>query len=218
MLIDHVGLYGFPEADWLRAVGRCSAPIWLFLAGYGARLPISWPLCLSAIAVAALNYVWLDSLLSFSMLVGIIISRLLLLQWGGWILRNPLTFVAGCFLLLPLEYLWDYGSFALLFLAIGYCHYHGLPKLIRSVMLMITASAYMVWQALIFQFNTVDCVIMVAFCLPIFWVMSRFDAASITIDVNTYTRRLMRWLSRQSLTVYVAHLAILIPLKALYWL
>ena len=33
MIADHIGFYFYPNELWLRAFGRLSAPMWLFLIG-----------------------------------------------------------------------------------------------------------------------------------------------------------------------------------------
>ncbi len=44
MLVDHVGLYFFPEENWWRVIGRATAPIFFFLVGFAAsrRVPWTW--------------------------------------------------------------------------------------------------------------------------------------------------------------------------------
>ncbi|KAA2235009.1 TraX family protein [Salinarimonas soli] len=44
MLVDHVGLYFFPDESWWRLIGRATAPIFFFLVGYATsrRVPWTW--------------------------------------------------------------------------------------------------------------------------------------------------------------------------------
>lgn len=42
MLVDHVGLYVFPEENWWRVVGRATAPIFFFLVGFATSRGVPW--------------------------------------------------------------------------------------------------------------------------------------------------------------------------------
>lgn len=42
MLVDHVGLYLFPEDNWWRVIGRATAPIFFFLVGFARTRSVPW--------------------------------------------------------------------------------------------------------------------------------------------------------------------------------
>jgi hypothetical protein len=42
MLVDHVGLYVFPDDAWWRVIGRATAPIFFFLVGYAQSRGVPW--------------------------------------------------------------------------------------------------------------------------------------------------------------------------------
>ena len=48
MIIDHIGLYFFPDEMWWRVIGRLSFPVWLFLIGYAQSRDIPKLLILGA--------------------------------------------------------------------------------------------------------------------------------------------------------------------------
>lgn len=99
MLIDHIGVVFYPETDWLRAVGRLSFPlfVWLLVQGeahtrdvwrYGLRLGalglISQPIYRWAFGATDLNIL-------FQLLVGLVCLR-----WARQQPRlNPLIWLAG---------------------------------------------------------------------------------------------------------------------------
>ncbi len=54
MTIDHVGAYLFPQAIWLRMIGRMSMPIYAFMIAQGCRHTHSRPKYLGLVALLAL--------------------------------------------------------------------------------------------------------------------------------------------------------------------
>jgi len=42
MLVDHVGLFFFPDDNWWRVIGRATAPIFFFLVGFARTGSVPW--------------------------------------------------------------------------------------------------------------------------------------------------------------------------------
>ncbi len=216
MTIDHVGAYLLPDELWLRAIGRCSAPIWLFLAGYGARLPVSRTLIAGAALIALLEYISLGGLKELNILVAIIIARLAIRSFSQhtWFTQEPFTLFAACAMAAPLTlYLWEYGTLTLLFAAAGYyAYHHSLNPARYSGYLALSWLIYLALQPLGFAFEGWHLAIMLACAAPVALWMWRFEADQWTYNIQHNAARIAHILSRQSLYYYVWHLALLIPL------
>ena len=216
MTIDHVGAFLLPDELWLRAIGRCSAPIWLFLAGYGARLPVSKTLIIGAALVAVLEYASLGSLKELNILVGIIVARLALrgLSRGEWFTREPFTLLTACAMAAPVTmYLWEYGTLTLLFAAAGYyAYYQTLSPAKYAGYVLLGWLIHLALQPLGFAFEMWHAAIMIACAAPVILWMIRFDANRLRYTTNRPYARAAKQLSRHSLYYYVWHLALLIPL------
>ncbi len=81
MVVDHIGLY-LVDLDMLRAAGRCSMPIWLFLIGYShcRRLPpILW---LGAFGLPAVDMAFGFAVRPMRILFTIIVVRSILAAMG----------------------------------------------------------------------------------------------------------------------------------------
>ena len=214
MLIDHIGLYLLPDELWLRAIGRCAAPLWLFLAGYG-RLTLKSELWLFAVLVATMQAAWLDEWLPANILFSILAGRLALRCLAGIINNNPYTWLIFCLSFgLISEYLWDYGGFALLFITLGYWSHNAYDRRRFVNILVIVGLSYLCWQAAIFAFAWPDIVLMCLVATPALSSLAFFTPKGGEMTIESPATRLLAWLSRRSLYVYGAHLALLIPLKA----
>jgi hypothetical protein len=215
MTLDHVGAYLFPDAQWMRAIGRASFPLWLFLAGYGGRLSVPASLWMGALLVCGLQAAWLDMWLPLNILFSIIVARyaLWLLTRRTQQIAEPLTCLVGCVLFMPISMLLiDYGTLAILFALLGYAHAKQDNRASIVLVFSVTWVAYLGWQYLLFDFNTAHTLLMLAACAPIIWLMWHFNPHAATLPIHTRAHRVARWLSRQSLVYYVLHLALLIPL------
>lgn len=215
MTVDHVGAYLLPDELWLRAIGRCSAPIWLFLAGYGARLPISTGLIAGAMLVALLEGVLKEQWLPLNILFSIILSRFALVKLGqrGWFMREPLTLLVGCALIAPITlYLFDYGTHALLFAALGYLTYYKTSYHTQLAGLLIGWLSYGGIQLAGFTFSLIDIAIMTACCAVCALWMARFHYINAMIAATNQGLKGLLWLSRHSLYYYVLHLTVLMSI------
>lgn len=135
MIIDHVGVFYFPENDYFRALGRGAAPIFLFLVGFAPSNRVSVALILTAIAVAAANVAVGGDIMPLNILFTIILYRLWLRyvhpkdkdepvqRWKFWpmVLRRPLEWVIIItFFFLPTSLVIEGGGFMMLFALAGY--------------------------------------------------------------------------------------------------
>lgn len=124
MVIDHVGYYFFPDDLAWRAVGRFSAPIWLFLVGYAQSRDLSPKLWVGMIVLVVANYVVGQAILPVNILGTIILCRLALDPVMAAIKRKPDAIYPLAALLFFTTFItfpaFEYGTSALLIVMAGY--------------------------------------------------------------------------------------------------
>lgn len=124
MIVDHTGGFFFPGEEWWRAVGRLSAPIWLFLIGYARSRDISPRLWVGALVLIMSGFFIGPSILPMNILVTIIVIRLVLDRAARYMLSDSFRFMAaGAVLFFATPVTWfflDYGSAGLTVALFGY--------------------------------------------------------------------------------------------------
>jgi len=124
MVVDHIGAYFLPEEHWFRAVGRLSAPMWLFLVGYAKSRDFSWPMWIG-IGLLLLSSVFFGgSLLPLSILATMLVCRAAIDPLMTVIARTPsslypISLVLFFATILTFPFL-EYGSVAMLVVMFGY--------------------------------------------------------------------------------------------------
>lgn len=122
-LLDHLGLYFWPEAEMLRVLGRLSAPIWFFLIGYAKTrdVPFAWVFWLAADLMVSAA---LGMEIRPSILLTLILARLSIDAIGPLLYpRSQFTmaFLMFCLVMNPLVVPFlPYGSYAWALVAVGY--------------------------------------------------------------------------------------------------
>ena len=92
MIVDHIGVYFFPDDLWLRAIGRTSLPIWMFLVGYASTRAVPPRLLIGGLILVAANAVVGMPILPLNILFGIAVTRLCLTPLMETILANRRRF------------------------------------------------------------------------------------------------------------------------------
>ena len=124
MIIDHIGIYMFPDEDWWRCIGRLSFPCWLFLIGYAQSRDISTKLIVAAAIVVVSNIFAGQGVFPLNILVAIIVVRYFLDTIMRVLLTGPAYLWGGSVLLfiiaLPSFIVFEFGAQAFLFAIFGY--------------------------------------------------------------------------------------------------
>lgn len=124
MILDHIGYFFFPDQMWIRAVGRFSAPVWLFLIGYARSRDIGLRMWAGMGILIVSNYVFGMAMLPVNILGTIIVCRLTLDPLMNFIAHRrdslyPLSLVIF-FLTIITFPLFEYGACAMLIVMAGY--------------------------------------------------------------------------------------------------
>ncbi len=166
MVIDHIGMYFFPDDLWWRAIGRLSFPIWLFLIGYARSRDIS-PKLLGAGALLALAHIPAGMpIFPLNILLSIALVRLCIDKVMPFFEKGSslfwLSFGALAILSIPTSIVLEFGTHALLFAVFGYmCRHWGEDRQReRSGFMFATMFSYLAIQSLLFGFSQIQLLVM----------------------------------------------------------
>ncbi len=227
MIVDHVGYYFFPEEMWWRAVGRLSAPMWLFLIGYARSRDLSPMLLIGAGVLVLASGVMGPSLMPTNILVNIIIIRLVLDQFAARMLRSPANFIEiGVLILIaavPTAIFTDYGTAGLMIAIFGYAirkHQDG-ETMFKDAVPMAGVFAFLIFYGLIlisFTFTMEQKILSfvgVGGVLAAMAVFKGVEYPKLTAAMPKPITLLLQFFGRYSLEIYVGHL-LLFKMAALY--
>ena len=149
MIVDHIGMYFFPDDLWWRSIGRIGFPVWFFLVGHASGRDIPTKLWGGALLLVAGDIIVGKSLFALNALVTIIIIRLIIdpvmrislkSQWVLWSLAALLTL-----LIVPSGFISEYGTMGLITAIYGYMVRHK-AKINNDALIF----RYMVFALLVF--------------------------------------------------------------------
>jgi TraX protein len=212
MIVDHLNDYCGVHSLWLTAVGRVAMPLFLFLVGFNRSSRIGWPLVCGFLCVLPVQWELRGTLLPLNILFPIGLSRFALgfyerLRLG----RTPwLELTAGiCALCAAFTSLiWEYGTIAFLWAWFGRLRRdrHPLGPVVGAVGTLLLMAAY--WPLfgglrwlLVLSAGSTWCILCL---LPIIQPIRNFAGHTV-----------VRLISRKSLLIYVAHLAIILLVRHL---
>ena len=123
MFVDHLGAYFFLDEQWLRAVGRGSAPIFLFLAGYASSYRFSPQLLLLGGLMVISNLLMGVRIFPLNILFTLLLCRGVIywLEKHGKRIQKPHEwFISLAILSVPTFFVFQYGALGLIFAMCGY--------------------------------------------------------------------------------------------------
>lgn len=222
MIVDHLGYFFFPENEWLRAVGRLSAPIWLFLVGYANSRDFS-PRMWIAITILALSAVAVGrDVFPLTILATILVCRALIDPVMAAVRRNHEALFPFFAILLGLEFLVspyiEYGAYAMAFVIFGYAARHRgeepyLDKHFFTIGLLASVVFGLLQVYLYFgnSFDTVQKASVMAGLICLAWGLSNFRPLTLprlTERMPGLVTGLVQLCGRRTLEIYVAHIVI----------
>lgn len=220
MIVDHAGYFFFPEEQWMRAVGRLSAPIWLFLIGFAHSRDLSLRMWGGMGILLLSNYVAGMPLLPANILATMILCRLAIDPVMGYVARNPKTLypVVGVLfcLIIPTFMMFEYGSVALLVVMLGYMvrNRDDLPFTRNDIVQFAGIVALLYGFIQIFTFVYFSMTMKVGVQIGLLMVMvflTRFrpyEYPSLTGKLPAAVAGLIRLAGRRTLEFYVLHLVL----------
>lgn len=215
MILDHIGLYLYPDVEMLRVIGRLAAPIFLFLIGFARTrdLPFAWVFWVAAdmMVSAAVGIAPRANILLTLLLVRLSLDYITPLLYPRS--RFTIAFLFFCFAVAPLvDPFLEYASIAWPLAAVGlWARKDGIAgiKWMAGVFF-----AYFVYEALKFDFSDPGLLVMAGGIMCLCPLLAYFDPNA-KLRLNTKAAAAVyRFCGRHSLLIYALHL---IGLKILWF-
>ena len=201
MVIDHLGLYLFPEYPVMRLIGRIAMPVFCFCAGYNFKGKPNNCILLYGI----LLYI-MSTLLFFEFMETNILISIYLGQCYIFIFHDKLKkfFYTGYLHVIFITLLWsftrdyiDYGSLAISIMILGYIAKH--DKKYFALSFFIVTIFQMFHIITVFTFSIY---VVVVICIVEYLIM-------ILTDLNTRIYINLNVISRNALFIYFVHLIVI---------
>jgi len=201
-IIDHLGLYVFYDAEWMRLVGRSAMPIFCFFAGYNFHSKPSGKIFAFGIAMVMVFSLYVESHPA-SILTSIWIGQAYI-----YLFRQYLTSMyMSCIQIVILSLLYfhthaffEYGTLAAAIMLIGFITKHKLVSLLSASIATIILST--LHSMYIFKFNLLQ--IGIESSVVLLLMIARSPTAITMINFKP--------ISRHSLFIYFAHLWLIVSI------
>ncbi|MFY9590006.1 TraX family protein [Rickettsia endosymbiont of Halotydeus destructor] len=204
MIIDHIGLYLYPEMPVMRVIGRISMPIFCFFAGYNFHNKPKHKIIILGVLLQIYTDILFKQFLTTNILIPIYLG-----QWYLYYFRNNLNnfFYSGYCHVVVLAMLWcvswfliDYGTVVIAIMVLGHIARHDPLNLRLCIFISLVISLLHT----ITGFNLSDSytILTIILSITIYILM-------ITRDFTQKTTINLKWLSRHTISIYCIHLAII---------
>lgn len=217
MVVDHIGMYFYPEELWLRVIGRLCVPVWFFLIGYARSRDIGPTMWGGAILLMATDVLTGANVFPLNILVTMMALRLVIDPVMAQAKKSPahLWFVAGALFLLviPTGLFVEYGTEGLIMALFGYVirHREELPQIKSQLdyFMVFCFLAFCVVEYFAFGFSGAQFGVLFVGIFTVMAGLYHFKPATypgLTARMPGPVRAGIQLLGRHSLEVYVFHL------------
>jgi hypothetical protein len=212
MVIDHAGLFFFPAQEWMRALGRGAAPIFMFLVGAAASYRFKWDIFLLAILLTISDFAVVWEINTLNMLFTLMAYRAVFawLERRKKMITRPFEWLVGSLALISTSWIVQYGSTGMIFAVLGYMCKHSTyyePKQ-RWAFALIGVTVYATLQNFLFGFGEHAATLATLVLLAITALLMQSHATRPLPALGVALCRPFLPLARYSAYVYVIHLVI----------
>lgn len=210
MIIDHIGLYFFPDIELFRVVGRMSYLLFAFCAGYNQKYSFDKSLFGFAILISVGNFIIdeadIISIFQGSILISLVIIRLFMRY--AFIIskkdRNLLGwFVILWFLSAPTHLLFSYGSAGIAIAICGYLCATEKNRLVYLSFLISSFFLYFILESISFMFSWFFMTILFIEILMLILLLKDFFIYKVTY--SKVPSVILLFCSRYALAIYFFH-------------
>lgn len=230
MLVDHVGAFFLIDEPWWRVAGRLGFPVWFFLAGY---LPVQkkmpQELWVGAALLISGGMVLGQYIFPLNALVTYIVIRLTIAHIGKRAFSNGEMLIYSAvvlfFLGVPTNYMFEYGTLAMLIALVGYaCRNRdelGIGPKTRWFFSISAVVMVAVMQVLMFGFTGAKAIVCFAELsvvgIALLWFKPT-EFPKLTDIFPKFLTKIIQFCGRYTLEVYVFHLlAIKVALLVMHY-
>ena len=220
MVIDHAGMYFFPDIPLLRAIGRIGMPVWFFMVGYASGRDFPNRLLIGALLLAVVDIVLFNRVFPMNALITIIILRFTIDHVMEFMLRSRYVFILLSVLLtlfyVATNLVIEYGTLALLFSCLGYLTRH---KDKVMALTFITNKDYIVFsgwifvvfclfQNAVFKFDDIQFAMMGVLTFACVGTLMTMRPMTFPQIKDRSMVLMLQYCGRNTLDIYVAHLLV----------
>ena len=227
ILIDHVGHFLLPEAEWLRVIGRASLPIWFFLIGHAGGRGVPWSWLGLAVALTLLDLWWVSSVAAaqLNILFSFALIRLSLpwVETRIWPHRLRLAgLVLALVLLAPFaNEVIEYGTEGALLALVGIAHRrwragsddHAFA--LRLTLAGVAGVVFVAMESLDYGFDGLQTGALAAMIGLVTLALLGFRRAELVVPPVPLPARLLRFCGHHSLSLYAGQVVLLTLIAAL---
>ena len=217
MIIDHIGVYFYPEESWFRVFGRMCVPLWFFLIGYARSRDMGKSLWIGGGILIAANMLAGLYVLPLNILFSMLICRFLLDNVMRYALVNLNSLAAVSLmmtvLILPTSFFWEYGTQGILIAMFGYMVRHqkesrAIHKDVIELFLAANVLIFVMTQSLFYALNQQQMFVLAigatfTFCMG--WQFKRVTYPVLAKQLGVFTP-VLKLFGRRTLEIYVIHL------------
>lgn len=204
MIIDHCGLYIFPESELMRSIGRTAMPIFCFFAGYNFHNRPRIKILIVGILLYAFTTLLFKQYTVPNILISIFLGQCYLYYFGNNLRSlDYKAYSQVALLAITSLYTWslfDYGTIAFAIVVLGYIAKQNTVNLKLTVFISLTIS--FIHSLVVFSFSPVYLALTFGFGVVEYILMTR----------KTFSEKdllNLRVISHQVLYIYAIHLMIL---------
>jgi hypothetical protein len=203
MIIDHLGLYIFPDNILMRLIGRVAMPLFCFFAGYNFNNKIRPQLLLYGALLYAITLVIYNDFTTANILISIFLGQIYL-----YLFHNQLkTFNIAYIHVVVLTCLWiytfnitDYGTLSVAIMVLGYVAKHEPASL--KIVSVITQYLSVLHTVVTFEPNNYQLALVIFIALIVYMLMT-------IRNFNNHVGFNFVLVSRNSLFIYYVQAAVI---------
>ncbi len=223
MIVDHLWFFFFPEAGWMRFLGRGAFPIFLTLVWLSGSYKRRRDLFLWALITQIPITIYAISnelywFLTLNILRSIIIARAIIYVLHTKETKRYIIISLTLLPILPLTQLaFDYGAFAIYF-AIRWAMLHQHKSTtITSLYWASIRTLMMIFAIPNFQFTPTQQTYLRIYAGIHIILMYIIQHQNFTIHLYPKRDKIIHWIAKKALIIYIIHLTIFVIIKAILW-
>lgn len=223
MIIDHIWFFFFPEALWMRLLGRGAFPIFLSLVWLSGSYKWRRDLCISALLVQIPIITYAISNQLYGFLTLNILRSIIIARYIANILQHKETkrYIVVSLILLPLitiwEYIFDYGILAIYFVIRWTMLQQKKNIYVTSIYGVSTWILMMIFSIPNFHFNAIQQLYIGIYAVIQTILIYIVQYHNYSIHIHRKRDYYIEKIAKKSLLIYVIHLIIFVTIKSILW-
>ena len=223
MIIDHIGYYLYPELEVFRWIGRFAFPIFLFLVGFNGKYTWSRKVFYSALIVQCVIFYTGPGSFTLNILFSILLVRGILAHLVSKFQKKDRVFLIFCVLFFAcahpyLSQILDYWSLGFFFalawmIARYYSWYFRVVCVVFIWLLVNTQVVFRFWDGSFLNPQVIGLALGFCVLIVLFYLLYKNN---IPLKTWNFLDRIILWISRYALWIYVGHILILLIWKILW--